>query len=130
MQYAKCFRIAKFIWFSWFVRIINAYQCFFTLYIYYLMKWTGDWDMKKSILLDAWIPFILLFLKNCYGRFKINTRCYTCREQILQKKWLCVKKMTGRRIKIVLKFHIFNANKGLGFWLENRCSRKVLKGLL
>ena len=98
----------------------------------YIIWWSeqgiGTW--KKSILLDAWIPFILLFLKNCYGRFKINTRCYTCREQILQKKWLCVKKMTGRRIKIVLKFHIFNANKGLGFWLENRCSRKVLKGLL
>ena len=48
--------------------------------------------MKESILLDAWIPFILLFLKNCYGRFKINTRCYTCREQILQKKMTMCKK--------------------------------------
>ena len=34
---------------SWYFKIINVYQCFFSLNIfYYMIDWTGDTDMKKK----------------------------------------------------------------------------------
>ena len=79
-------------WFSWSFRIINVYQCLYS--IYYLMKWIGDPDMKKKHFLKHHFNGIntSLFLKKCYQWLKLITCSYTCREYTVEKKMIMCKK--------------------------------------
>ena len=73
-------------WFNWYFRTSNDYQWFLPQ-TYYLMKWIGVSYMKKYILLHT---INIVFIKNCYGWFKLLNCSYTCREKILYKKDNCV----------------------------------------
>ena len=95
-----------------------------TLNILVDMKWTWDLGMKKTfILLDT--IYIVFFLKDCYWWLVV-----TLAENNIQKKRLCVKKMTGCLMKIIWKCYIFIVIKAVGLSLYIWCSRKGLKGLL
>ena len=53
-------------------------------WVFYLMKWTWDLDMKQiDILLDT--IDIIFFLKNCYGWLKRMTWSYPGREYYTEK---------------------------------------------
>ena len=82
-----------------------------SMFIYYLMKWIGDFNMEEKI---CQMPFKLLNLQLHLQRGNI------------QQKMMTVKKMTGHRIKN----QVFIANKGVGLSLDNGPSRKALKILL
>ena len=100
------------------------------------MKWTWDLGMKKTfILLDTiyivhfvrYHLYILyfFFLKDCYWWLVV-----TLAENNIQKKRLCVKKMTGCLMKIIWKCYIFIVIKAIGLSLYIWYSRKGLKDLL
>ena len=73
--------------------------------------------------------YIIFFLKACYGWLKLLTCSYAGGKYYTEKNGY-VQKMTGCRIKIVKKFYIFVAIKGVGLSLYIWRSRKTLKGLL
>ena len=88
------------------------------------MKWTWDLGMKKTFILLDTIS-IVFFLKDCYWWLVV-----TLAENNIQKKRLCVKKMTGCLMKIIWKCYIFIVIKAVGLFLYIWYFRKGLKGLL
>ena len=89
------------------------------------MKWTWDLGMKKTFILLDTIYIVFFFLKECYWWLVV-----TLAENNIQKKRLCIKKMTGCLMKIMWKCYIFIVNKAVGLFLYIWYSRKGLKGLL
>ena len=88
------------------------------------MKWTWDLGMKKTFILLDTIS-IVFFLKDCYWWLVV-----TLAENNIQKKRLCVKKMTGCLMKIIWKCYIFIVIKAVGLFLYIWYFRKGLKCLL
>ena len=65
-------------WFSWFFRIINVNQWLFTLNVLF-DEVDRELEHEKKHFVRC-IPFIAFFNKTSYGRLKLMTCSYTCRE--------------------------------------------------
>ena len=79
------FRITMFSWwFSWFFRVLNVYQCFFTLNTLF-----NEVDRRLGHGKKHFVRchlYRVFFKKNCYRWLKLMTCSYTWREQILYRK--------------------------------------------
>ena len=66
------------------------------------MKWTWDLGMKKTFILLDTIYIVFFFLKECYWWLVVMLA-----ENNIQKKRLCIKKMTGCLMKIMWKWYFY-----------------------
>ena len=76
------------------------------------MKWTWDLGMKKNFFFVRHHLYRFFFLKDCYWWLVV-----TVAENNIQKKRLCVKKITGCLMKIIWKCYIFIVIKAGGLSL-------------
>ena len=77
------------------------------------MKWTWDLGMKKkNVYFVRHHLYRVFFLKDCYWWLVV-----TVAENNIQKKPLCVKKITGCLMKIIWKCYIFIVIKAVGLSL-------------